>query len=145
MIPSSKDGTQGLHRVICLRPEGKHYNDSNQQNLTHSFHNNQIITGSYDDTLSYWDVRMIQAPVQQEVLPVGGGVWRLAFHPSRADLLAVAAMYAGAFVIKDRQIITHFASHESMVYGIDWIWGTDQVISCSFYDQICHHWAACEI
>ncbi|KAI8991342.1 WD40-repeat-containing domain protein, partial [Mycotypha africana] len=108
----------------------------------------QLVTGSYDETIYFWDTRAMRAPVNTVQTP-GGGIWRLKWHPTRADRLLSASMHAGAFVIDvlDEQyntnITTEFLDHTSMAYGADWCYlkdMTDLVASCSFYDHVLHFW-----
>jgi diphthamide biosynthesis protein 7 len=73
---------------------------------------------------------------------VGGGAWRLKFHPSnvggRAREVLVGAMHAGCRVVRfgrgvmggdddgnrrdgdGWEIVTTFEKHASMAYGVDW-------------------------
>ena len=73
---------------------------------------------------------------------VGGGAWRLKFHPcnvgARAREVLIGAMHAGCRVVRfdggvlggdddgDRnegegwKVVTKFEKHESMAYGVDW-------------------------
>lgn len=85
---------------------------------------------------------------------MGGGAWRVKWHPSEArkeDLL-VACMHDGVKIIHfdntaehQGQIVKHFNAHESMAYGVDWSFESLQgdrtmVASCSFYDHVCCLW-----
>lgn len=97
----------------------------------------------------------------QECGEVGGGIWRIKWHPTKKGTMAVAGMHGGACVLeleederreggggggggKLRKRWGH-GKHESMVYGIDWWrggegWREDIVASCSFYDRALHLW-----
>ncbi|KAI8989275.1 hypothetical protein BDB01DRAFT_756600 [Pilobolus umbonatus] len=104
-----------------------------------------LVTGSYDETIYFWDTRSMRAPVNTFQTP-GGGIWRLKWHPSLPKRLLSASMHAGAFVIDvdtdfNAELITSFLNHSSMVYGADWSYQDHSLIaSCSFYDHILHLW-----
>ncbi len=100
---------------------------------------------------------------------VGGGAWRIKWHPSSArkhDLL-VASMHDGFKVVRfgpasvddgpttpwggflgPAAIINRKDDHESMAYGADWAHcapradGTTIIGGCSFYDLKMSVWAA---
>ncbi|XP_064478816.1 diphthine methyltransferase-like isoform X2 [Ornithodoros turicata] len=107
-----------------------------------------LASGSYDETIFFWDTRSMRSPLDD--VSVGGGVWRLKWHPDRDELLAVAAMHGGAGVVRynmqGAKNIAKFTKHESMVYGIDWASKSvpDEtqyaIASCSFYDCALHLW-----
>lgn len=106
-----------------------------------------LATGSYDETIYFWDTRSMRAPVKSFQTP-GGGIWRLKWHPTDSNKLLSASMHAGAFVLdtKDEpKLLTSFLDHTSMAYGADWSF-QDQglVASCSFYDHIMHLWKAAD-
>ena len=94
----------------------------------------------------------------QECGKVGGGIWRIKWHPTKKGVMVVAGMHGGACVLEfeaeegreggregGRKRWGH-DKHESMVYGIDWWRGgreggrEDVVASCSFYDHTLHLW-----
>lgn len=108
-----------------------------------------LASGSYDESVLFWDARAMRSALADAA--VGGGVWRLKWNPSCAQLLAVAAMHGGACVLRHTpQSVTSvgkFTEHESMVYGIDWgDRGAEKrddahvLASCSFYDRSLHLW-----
>lgn len=109
----------------------------------------QLATGSYDETIYFWDTRSMRQPVSTFQTP-GGGIWRLKWHPTRANRLLSASMHAGAFVVDiddqcEATLATSFLDHTSMAYGADWSFSEpDLVASCSFYDHIMHLWKASE-
>ena len=110
-------------------------------------------TGSYDESLRLWDARQTRRPLSE--LAVGGGIWRIKWHPTDAGRVVVAAMHGGVATVDvsgaapssasgadDQQELaacaldeaSRFELHESMAYGVDWV-GEDSVASCSFYDH----------
>ncbi|KAJ2508515.1 hypothetical protein IWW47_000577 [Coemansia sp. RSA 2052] len=133
-----------------------------------NFHRQHMVaTGGYDDTVMIWDMRAMRAPVSE--FNVGGGVWRLKWHPKEPTQLLVGAMYGG-FHILDVAVDgmqplecaplpdlaasaavkvakqTSFMKHESIAYGADWCQSCDDrsagwlVGTCSFYDHLVHLW-----
>lgn len=90
--------------------------------------------------------------MKQEVcsLNLGGGVWRLRWHPTDKTRLLAPCMYNGAYVIEHQQesnalkvVYSHMA-HESIAYGADWSFAVDTasplIATCSFYDHSLHLW-----
>lgn len=126
-----------------------------------------LLTGSYDDRLRVLDLgsargTTLRRPTVVRELDLGGGVWRIkVLGQSQDDVdgrstvkltLAVACMYAGAFVVEvslvkecdevwvcELDIMQHMEEHESMCYGVDARpsrSGTaHSLVSCSFYDK----------
>ena len=88
-------------------------------------------------------------------LPLGGGIWRVKWHPSSPGLLAAACMH-NHFVVVDThvgtggpmEVVGGYKGHASLAYGVDWcrerasedkhVTGT--LASCSFYDHSMHLW-----
>ncbi|KAL0075536.1 hypothetical protein J3Q64DRAFT_1811615 [Phycomyces blakesleeanus] len=108
------------------------------------FQEHTLVTGSYDENIYFWDTRSMRMPLKTVQTP-GGGIWRLKWHPTEANLLLSASMHAGAFVINTNthEIVNSFLDHTSMVYGADWSYvHKDWVASCSFYDHTMHLWDA---
>ena len=62
---------------------------------------------SYDERVLLWDTRQLRRPVKEAA--VGGGVWRVKWHPVNSDLMAVACMHEGFKILNwcldDRGII----------------------------------------
>ncbi|KAI0778192.1 WD-40 repeat-containing protein [Trametes elegans] len=125
-----------------------------------------LAVGSYDNTVRLFDTRKPYVPVTQA--DVGGGAWRVKWHPSAArknDLL-VACMHDGFKVVrfdlvpgddssctlsssdKPWEVTKRFDEHTSLAYGADWSFNGDKerndtlVASCSFYDHALHLWRA---
>ena len=124
-----------------------------------------VATGSYDESVRLWDARAVgRGPTAQ--LSVGGGVWRLRWHPSQGELLAAACMYGGARVLllegggeaEAPEVLAsaaHHTRHESITYGLEWVapsmlpaattreggaLGSFALATCSFYDRGLHLW-----
>ncbi|XP_039270666.2 diphthine methyltransferase-like [Styela clava] len=102
-----------------------------------------LATGSYDECVRFWDTRCIRRQPMSEMF-VGGGVWRLKWHPYDCDRLLTACMFNGFKVISyengSPNIITSFTTNDgSLAYGVDWSQGdteknTDYIAGCTFYD-----------
>ncbi|KAJ2765994.1 hypothetical protein IWQ56_003886 [Coemansia nantahalensis] len=106
-----------------------------------------LATGSYDENVFIWDTRAMRAPLAEH--NVGGGVWRLKWHPEVADRLLVGAMYNGFHVLTVDPVglAASFMDHKSIAYGADWCQAAPStpgagwlVGTCSFYDHTVHLW-----
>ncbi|KAH9812196.1 WD40-repeat-containing domain protein [Melampsora americana] len=123
---------------------------------SHHLREHIYAVGSYDAHLRIFDKRYITKPVFD--YDVGGGIWRLKWHPTQVNHLLVAAMHNGFAVMNVPEsesnenhirVHTQFNEHDSLAYGADW--GEEQrsetqetstiVGSCSFYDHLMHLWA----
>ncbi len=83
---------------------------------------------------------------------LGGGVWRIKWHPYLTHMYLTACMHGGVKIVDTKQdCIAHcYSKHTSIAYGIDWNYAqvckssdTDPVlsgVSCSFYDHAFHFW-----
>lgn len=133
---------------------------------TNPFAEHELITGSYDENLRLWDMRMIHKPLTRVELGLGGGVWRLRWHPLDKGLVLAACMHSGFSILRvDGDVVEvaeEYKAHESLAYGADWFqgeWGRAEsnsldsisgsnkekgsrslVATCSFYDKALHVW-----
>lgn len=128
-----------------------------------------VACGSYDETVALFDVRYLsQTPICHSE-PLGGGIWRIKWHPVADDRLLVGAMHGGCRVLRiqgwdaavaeeddsvteDSQVgfkvTKKFTEHESMAYGADWLVCRhptqngyfEAAASCSFYDRAVYMW-----
>ncbi|KAJ2825412.1 hypothetical protein GGI24_003167 [Coemansia furcata] len=146
------------------------FNSRRHQAGVCSIHSNfhrqfMVATGSYDESVMIWDTRSMRAPVAE--YNVGGGVWRLKWHPEEPTQLLVGAMYGGFHILDvavdglqplERAPLpaeagpvtiskqASFMKHESIAYGADWCQANDDssagwlVGTCSFYDHLVHLW-----
>ncbi|ODV81994.1 WD40 repeat-like protein [Suhomyces tanzawaensis NRRL Y-17324] len=117
----------------------------------------QLWTGSYDDNLRIFDLRLMDK-LNPSLLPgyiprvakqenLGGGVWRLIPSPvENDDTLLACCMYDGARIIDvkqddDFEVTKYFkGAHESMCYGGSWGVSGEFVVTCSFYDKVVEVW-----
>ncbi|KAL2935957.1 Diphthine methyltransferase-like protein [Bienertia sinuspersici] len=112
-----------------------------------------LLTGSYDERLRVWDVRSISKPVNEASISLGGGVWRIKYHPFVKDLVLAACMHNGFSIVKINneilEVIETYNKHDSLAYGADWQRSVpDQegkrednaVATCSFYDRLLRVW-----
>lgn len=119
------------------------------------FNENLIAVGSYDESVSIWDCRSTGRNALSEV-KVGGGIWRIKWHPTNDNLLLAACMYSGFHLLNynaDSQQIGlkgqtfGFPQHETgkLAYGADWFRSNDKTkftaALCSFYDSMCSCWS----
>jgi len=104
---------------------------------------NQIIVGSYDESIRLFDQRSTKTPLKS--VESGGGVWRLKWHPTKRSKILAACMRGGFHVIDndDAKAMSIYASYEGphdiskLAYGADWSYtSTNMIGTCSFYDHL---------
>ncbi|KAJ9478182.1 Diphthine methyltransferase [Pseudozyma hubeiensis] len=142
----------------CTKP----FNGGVTSLQSHHLRQHLWAVGSYDSHLRLFDARMPARPLSET--NVGGGVWRVKWHPDDPQTLLVGCMHDGFKVLrlddlaeegaggaglrgKEFDVVTRFDAHESLAYGCDWDRGevdaegaARRVYSCSFYDATLHIW-----
>ncbi|KNZ46765.1 hypothetical protein VP01_697g4 [Puccinia sorghi] len=105
---------------------------------------------SYDGHVRLFDGRNMGTSVAKE--DVGGGVWRLKWHPELPDRLLLACMHAGFLVLDfplpplPAKVVSHVSHLASLAYGVDWSSSSNSghsslLAGCSFYDKTIHLWS----
>ena len=117
----------------------------------HPVHEHLVAFGSYDETVCLFDLRYV-GQTKKSLLhtkKLGGGIWRLKWHPYEKGRLLAGAMHGGCSVLQVRgldavfvedldrgtissvystsdstmsaRVTKKFTEHESMAYGADWL------------------------
>lgn len=66
----------------------------------HPRHEHLVACGSYDETMALFDVRFLSQKPLCHSKKLGGGIWRIKWHPVSDDRLLVAAMHGGCRVLR---------------------------------------------
>lgn len=88
-----------------------------------------VVTGSYDEILRIWDMRMMQKALLKGHANMGGGVWKVKCHPKVDNLLLTACMHNGFSIVAMKEagtrleILQDYKEHSSLAYGADWFKG----------------------
>jgi WD40 repeat protein len=65
--------------------------------------------GSYDESVNLYDVRNVATPLSRSE-GLGGGIWRLQWHPINDRRLLVAAMHGGCLVTQYKRLVSKSSS-----------------------------------
>lgn len=124
-----------------------------------------VACGSYDETIALLDLRQVSECQPKAICqsdPLGGGMWRIKWHPLDDNRMLLGAMHGGCRVVKldglesleeenlsmGLHVEQKFTNHKSMAYGADWLVCKRQgskgwfqaAVSCSFYDRAMYLW-----
>ncbi|EAL72439.1 WD40 repeat-containing protein [Dictyostelium discoideum AX4] len=116
---------------------------------------NLIAVGSYDECLRIWDLKSLKQPIITTD-SLGGGIWRIKWHPFQKNKLVTACMGGGFHILStDPENINDFSTlqieqsyngpHKSIAYGVDWSFNKNNfdkqfIGCCSFYDKCLSIW-----
>ncbi|CAO1413408.1 unnamed protein product [Diamesa tonsa] len=113
----------------------------------HSYSENTIMCGSYDEKLCVYDTRSMKIPIQE--LNLNGGVWRIKPSKINSNIFLVACMYKNFSIVEygnDLNLIGEYNEHSSICYGCDWSKEVSNdwqfFAACSFYD---HKLSLCKV
>ncbi|XP_065670826.1 diphthine methyltransferase homolog isoform X1 [Hydra vulgaris] len=147
------DSRAGFHKALITNKEFTMGVCSLQ---SHKFKENIFAVGSYDEHCTVWDNRYIKTPIVKTNL--GGGVWRIKWHPNYDNILLTACMHNGFKIVQytdelnSSTVIHSYNRHSSLAYGIDWLLDycdcsklvlkdlSAVIASCSFYDKLLTIW-----
>ena len=158
-------GDEGTVKVWDIRSTNrptqvlKHFEAGATVVAPHPRNDNLVACGSYDETICLYDIRYLspKKPLGRSA-PLGGGVWRVKWHPIDDNQMLVAAMHGGCRIVQvdtllenDTPVLTatkEFTEHKSMAYGADWLVCNhptkegyfEAAASCSFYDKAVYLW-----
>ena len=119
-----------------------------------------LATGSYDEKARLWDARSPgRGPLLTSTLPIGGGAWRLRWHPTDPALLLLAGMHVGFAILSMSEgedgdqpalaVRERYPHQATLAYGADWCAAppprasspaASLVATASFYDNLVHLW-----
>ena len=166
VVSCGDDGSYKIWDVRCL-DQPSHTIRTFDAGVTcasaHVENPNVFAVGSYDESLCIHDIRyMSDTKSLMKTEPLGGGIWRIKWHPHQHNRILVGAMHGGCRVLEvdglvnnegagtgaEYRVTKEFTAHESMAYGADWLCykssdtGTlvDAAASCSFYDKSVFIW-----
>ncbi|KAN0030302.1 hypothetical protein ACTA71_010064 [Dictyostelium dimigraforme] len=117
---------------------------------------NLVAVGSYDECLRIWDLQSLKQPIITTD-SLGGGIWRIKWHPFHKNKLVTACMGGGFHILSTDsgdnaddfsrlQIENSYdGPHKSIAYGVDWSFNKNQnekqfIGCCSFYDKCLSIW-----
>lgn len=113
----------------------------------HSYNENTIMCGSYDENLCVYDTRSMKFAMQE--LNLNGGVWRIKPSKINKNIFLVACMYKNFAIVEytnELSLIGEYNEHSSICYGCDWSKEVSNdwqfFASCSFYD---HKLSLCKV
>ncbi|XP_061169058.1 diphthine methyltransferase-like [Saccostrea echinata] len=107
-----------------------------------------LCTGSYDEHLLVWDNRQMKQPLGDTQL--GGGIWRVKWHPEHGHLILTATMYNGYHIVDAHcvsdgkmSVLHRYEKDVSLGYGADWchiVSLKNLIATCSFYNHSLQLW-----
>ena len=108
--------------------------------------NNLIISGSYDETINFFDLRKPKYSLYSN--KINKTVWDFKQTTYKSNtLFFISCIYDGFKVFrldKNRNFeeVLDFTEHKSIVYGVDIdnLKDSVNVVSCSFYDNLICYW-----
>lgn len=142
------DTKVGLKRPVMVH---KNFDAGVTTLQSHHLSEYLLAVGSYDASVRIFDKRSLKTPLASP--NVGGGVWRVRWHPSSASQLLCACMHDGFKSLQVSQsgtevsVAARFDAHgkDALAYGVDWCQSSGDesfVASCSFYDHQLRSWKA---